>query len=156
MIHHVSVGSNDIAAARGFYDPVLAVLGIRVLASDAESADYGSSDFFFSVETPVDRCPASAGNGVHIAFQARDRGVVREFHRTGLATAARMPGHPACARSTTATTTAPSCSTLTATRSRRSPSPPTEASRRSSASGGGAAQSRARSGPAAGPNQARA
>jgi len=94
MIHHVSVGSNDIAAARGFYDPVLAVLGIRVLASDAESADYGSSDFFFSVETPVDRCPASAGNGVHIAFQARDRGVVREFHRTGLANGGKDAGAP--------------------------------------------------------------
>ena len=94
MIHHVSVGSNDIAAARGFYDPVLAVLGIRVLASDAESADYGSSDFFFSVETPVDRCPASAGNGVHIAFQARDRSVVRGFHRTGLANGGKDAGAP--------------------------------------------------------------
>ena len=94
MIHHVSVGSNDIAAARGFYDPVLAVLGIRVLASDAESADYGSSDFFFSVETPVDGRPASPGNGVHIAFHARDRNVVRAFHRAGLAHGGRDAGAP--------------------------------------------------------------
>lgn len=94
MIHHVSIGSNDIAAARAFYDPVLATLGIRVLASDAESADYGSSDIFFSVETPVDRKPASAGNGVHIAFHARDRGAVREFHRLGLAHGGRDGGAP--------------------------------------------------------------
>ena len=80
MLHHVSVGSNDIARARAFYDPVLETLGISVLGADAESADYGSSDFFFSVETPVDRRPASAGTGVHIAFHARDRSVVRAFH----------------------------------------------------------------------------
>ena len=94
MIHHVSLGTNDVAAARGFYDPVLAVLGIRVLASDAESADYGSGDIFFSIETPVDRKPASAGNGTHIAFHARDRGVVREFHRVGLAHGGRDAGGP--------------------------------------------------------------
>jgi len=94
MIHHVSVGSNDIGTARVFYDPVLEVLGIRVLGSDEESADYGSSDFFFSVETPVDRRPATAGNGVHIAFHARDRGVVREFHRVGLAHGGRDAGAP--------------------------------------------------------------
>ena len=85
MIHHVSVGSNDIAAARAFYDPVLEALGMRVLGADAESADYGISVLVFSVETPVDKRPASAGNGVHVAFHARDRGVVREFHRRGLA-----------------------------------------------------------------------
>lgn len=94
MLHHVSLGSNDIGAARAFYDPVLAVLGIRVLGADAESADYGASDFFFSIETPVDGRPASAGNGVHIAFQARDRGVVREFHRVGLANGGRDAGAP--------------------------------------------------------------
>ena len=94
MIHHVSVGSNDVATARAFYDPVLEALGIRVLAADAESADYGGSDVFFSVETPVDRQPATAGNGVHIAFQARDRGVVHEFHRRGLAHGGRDAGAP--------------------------------------------------------------
>ena len=28
MIHHVSVGSNDIGTARVFYDPVLEVVGM--------------------------------------------------------------------------------------------------------------------------------
>ena len=94
MIHHVSVGSNDVAAARAFYDPVLDALGMRVLSADTESADYGSSVLVFSVETPVDKRPASAGNGVHIAFHARDRGVVREFHRRGLAHGGRDAGAP--------------------------------------------------------------
>lgn len=43
MIHHVSLGTDDIARSRAFYDAVLAILGIRLLNSDAESADYGSA-----------------------------------------------------------------------------------------------------------------
>jgi catechol 2,3-dioxygenase-like lactoylglutathione lyase family enzyme len=94
MLHHVSVGSNDIARARAFYDPVLAVLGLRVLAEDRGSADYGASDIVFSVETPVDGRPATTGNGVHIAFHALDRGTVEAFHRTGLALGGRDDGAP--------------------------------------------------------------
>ena len=43
MIHHVSLGTNDVARARAFYDPVLAVLGIRKSAARRESIDYGAS-----------------------------------------------------------------------------------------------------------------
>lgn len=30
MIHHVSLGANDIAGARAFYDPIMALLGFRL------------------------------------------------------------------------------------------------------------------------------
>jgi hypothetical protein len=33
---------------------------------------YGASDIVFSLETPEDGRPATAGNGVHVAFQAPD------------------------------------------------------------------------------------
>ena len=94
MLHHVSIGSNDIARARAFYDAVLATLGMRVLAEDESSADYGAGEIVFSVETPVDGRPATAGNGVHIAFQARDRATVQAFHRSGLAHGGRDDGAP--------------------------------------------------------------
>jgi catechol 2,3-dioxygenase-like lactoylglutathione lyase family enzyme len=29
MIHHVSVGTNDVDRARAFYDPLMALLGYR-------------------------------------------------------------------------------------------------------------------------------
>ena len=98
MLHHVSIGSNDIARSRAFYDAVLGALGLRVLAEDESSADYGTSDIVFSVETPVDGRPASAGNGVHIAFHARDRATVNAFHRSGLAHGGRDDGAPAAPR----------------------------------------------------------
>lgn len=55
MIHHLSVGANDLKRARAFFDPVLAVLGLRLVSEDETSLDYGVGDFLFSVETPVDR-----------------------------------------------------------------------------------------------------
>lgn len=94
MIHHVSVGTNDIAAARAFYDPVMTTLGLRVLSSDDESVDYGSSDIFFSVETPVDGRRASAGNGVHVAFKVMGRAMVQKFYEVALANGGSDAGAP--------------------------------------------------------------
>ena len=84
MIHHVSLGSNDVARSRAFYDAVLAVLGLRLLKATDGSADYGVSSVMFSIETPVDGKPASAGNGVHIAFAAGGQAMVNEFHGVAL------------------------------------------------------------------------
>ena len=84
MIHHVSVGTNDVGRARAFYDPLMALLGYRSLRDHPHSLDYGVTDVVFSVETPVDGRPASAGNGVHVCFEAADRSAVREFHRLAL------------------------------------------------------------------------
>jgi catechol 2,3-dioxygenase-like lactoylglutathione lyase family enzyme len=84
MIHHVSLGTNDVARSRTFYDPVMRALGLKLIQSSDESADYGTAVVIFSLETPSNGAPASAGNGVHIAFDAGGRGTVDEFHATGL------------------------------------------------------------------------
>lgn len=94
MIHHVSVGSNDLQRARHFYEPVLAALGLRVLKASEQGIDFGASDIVFSIEVPVNREPASAGNGVHIAFQAQDRRTVQRFHALALANGGRDDGAP--------------------------------------------------------------
>jgi catechol 2,3-dioxygenase-like lactoylglutathione lyase family enzyme len=73
MIHHLSVGTNDIASARRFYDAIMPVLGMRLLNGSAGSADYGAASFLFSVETRVDDKPAMPGNGVQVAFAAGRR-----------------------------------------------------------------------------------
>jgi len=80
MIHHVSIGTNDIQRAKAFYDPLMSLIGFRALKHSETSAHYGASDISFSLETPVDGRPATAGNGAHIAFQAPDRETVRRFH----------------------------------------------------------------------------
>src|ERR1051325_5661576 len=94
-IHHVSVGVNDVARAKAFYDPLMQLLGLRVRQSDAESVDYGDdAGLVFSLETPVDGRPATVGNGVHIAFAARDRAVVDRFYELALRLGGRDGGPP--------------------------------------------------------------
>lgn len=84
MIHHVSLGTNDVARSRKFYDAVLGVIALSLLKASEDSADYGVSAVLFSLETPVNGKPASAGNGVHIAFEAGGRSKVDEFYRVAL------------------------------------------------------------------------
>jgi len=94
MIHHVSLGTNDLPRALAFYDPVLSVIGLRLLKSDGKSADFGVSSFLFSLETPIDGQPATVGNGTHIAFAAGHRGMVDEFHRVALSSGGSDAGGP--------------------------------------------------------------
>ncbi|WP_159717644.1 VOC family protein [Geminicoccus flavidas] len=94
MIHHVSVGSNDIARAKRFYDAVLPIVGLLPMKATDTGLDYGSGQFQFSVETPVDGKPASVGNGSHIAFAAEDRAMVDRFHAAALAHGGTSDGEP--------------------------------------------------------------
>jgi len=93
VLHHVSLGTNDLARARAFYDPVLAVVGLRFLGAD-ESPDYGVGSFMVSLTRPVDGRPASPGNGVHVAFYAGTRAMVDPFHRAALIQGGSSEGEP--------------------------------------------------------------
>jgi catechol 2,3-dioxygenase-like lactoylglutathione lyase family enzyme len=94
MIHHVSLGTNDISRARAFYDPVLVVLGLRLLKEDDKSLKYGIGAVLFSLETPVNGKPAMPGNGVHIAFMAEDPAMVDAFYRVALEHGGAEDGAP--------------------------------------------------------------
>jgi catechol 2,3-dioxygenase-like lactoylglutathione lyase family enzyme len=94
MIHHVSVGTNDISQARAFYDPLMSLVGFRLLKRSENALHYGASDIVFSLETPINGLPATAGNGAHVAFQAPDRETVRRFHAAALANGAVDEGAP--------------------------------------------------------------
>ena len=94
MLSHVSLGTNDADRAARFYDPVLAVLGLRKLGERDGAIDYGTSMTVFSLEKPTDGRPASVGNGVHIAFWAGKREQVDEFYRLALAHGGSDAGAP--------------------------------------------------------------
>lgn len=94
MIHHVSVGTNDVGRAREFYDPLMFLIGFRLLKTSDNAAHYGASDIVFSLETPVNGRAASPGNGVHIAFQAPDRETVRQFYESAVANGGADEGAP--------------------------------------------------------------
>jgi catechol 2,3-dioxygenase-like lactoylglutathione lyase family enzyme len=94
-ISHVSVGVNDVARAKAFYDPLMRILGLQVRSADDESVDYGTDQgLSYSLETPVDKQPASTGNGMHVAFEAPDRETVDRFHREALRLGGKDAGPP--------------------------------------------------------------
>ena len=94
MIHHVSLGSNDLVRARAFYDPVMTLLGLRLIEAKDRALLYGTGEILFSVEIPADGKPATVGNGVHVAFAAGNRRMVDAFHATGLAYGGTDAGAP--------------------------------------------------------------
>ena len=77
-----------------FYDPLMSLIGFRLLKLSDKAAHYGASDIVFSLETPVDGLSATPGDGVHIAFRAPDRGTVRRFHEVAIANGGTDEGGP--------------------------------------------------------------
>lgn len=98
MIHHVSVGTNDVARARRFYDAVLPIIGLTPFHGSETAVDYGSGHTVFSIETPLDGQPASVGNGSHVAFSAEDRAMVDAFYEAALAHGGTSDGPPGVRR----------------------------------------------------------
>ncbi len=97
MFSHVTVGTNDIARSRAFYDPVMASLGLKLLHQGDDYAGYGKGADelpWFWVLPTFDGAPASPGNGTHFAFLTASRAQVDEFHRTALAAGGSDEGAP--------------------------------------------------------------
>ena len=94
MIHHLLLGTADLARARAFYDPVMRELGLRRTLDSEEAVGYGAGITAFSLNLPADGAPASPGNGVHVAFEVEHRAAVDAFYRTALANGAMADGAP--------------------------------------------------------------
>ena len=90
---HVTVGTNDLARARAFYDRVLGALGYKRLTDLGENGSiYGESAPAFFVLKPANGLPANWGNGVTVSFAAPSRAAVAKFHKEALALGARDEG----------------------------------------------------------------
>lgn len=95
MLHHVSIGVADVGRASKFYDATLAALGYkRVMEFLPYAIGYGKNSPQFWVQIPNDRNAASVGNGVHVAFNAKDKNAVHAFHRAALASGGTDDGRP--------------------------------------------------------------
>ena len=95
ILHHVSVGVSDVKRAGKFYDAVLGALGYaRYWEIMPYAIAYGEDGFDFWVQLPHDQKPASAGNGYHVAFNAKTKKAVHAFHAAALANGGTDDGKP--------------------------------------------------------------
>ncbi len=82
---HVTVGTNDLATSRAFYDKVLGTLGwTRVADLGDNGSIWGDGQPSFFALKPANGQPASIGNGVTVSFAAPNRAAVKAFHEAAL------------------------------------------------------------------------
>ncbi len=101
MIAYVTVGADDMAAAKEFYQAFLPALGYT-LTEGPEGLSYalpvptGQTPVLpdFYVKPTFDGRPASAGNGTMIAFEAKTNADVRTLHAAALKAGGTDEGQP--------------------------------------------------------------
>ena len=100
MIAYVTVGADDMAAARRFYTAFLPALGYALtegpdgLSFALPASPDGQIPPDFYVKPPHDGRPASRGNGTMIAFEARDQRQVRDLYAAALQSGGTDEGAP--------------------------------------------------------------
>jgi len=96
MIGYVTLGTNDLARAAVFYDAIAAELGTaRMMEWDGAIA-WGTPGGGAGVALmrPFDGNAASVGNGVMVAFEAKDEAQVDRLHAIALEQGGSCEGGP--------------------------------------------------------------
>ncbi|MDZ4312607.1 MAG: VOC family protein [Cypionkella sp.] len=96
MLLYITLGTNNLAVAKRFYDAVMPCLGLVFRAEDADEIGYGppTGRIRFWVTRPYDGKPASNGNGAMPAFEAANRAAVDAFYHAALAHGGTDEGAP--------------------------------------------------------------
>jgi predicted lactoylglutathione lyase len=96
MLGFVSLGTNDLKAAGGFYDAVFNVLGAK-RSQEGERISMWSSKSgtgSIAVITPFDKNPATAGNGTMLSLDAGDSQNVKAVHAKAIEMGGTDEGAP--------------------------------------------------------------
>lgn len=98
MIGYVLLGTNDLAAARRFYDPVIAEMGAKVLVEQPNRVFYGvdMTQPMLGITQPFDGADASSGNGTMVALPLASRADVDRVHAKALTLGGKDEGAPGC------------------------------------------------------------
>ncbi len=96
MYSHTTIGANDLARAKAFYDVVLAPLGLEVRFEGDGMVGYGlpGGRPQFLVAQPFDGGEPSVGNGSMIALLASRRTLVDACHAAALEQGGADEGGP--------------------------------------------------------------
>jgi catechol 2,3-dioxygenase-like lactoylglutathione lyase family enzyme len=88
MFSHIMIGTNDLEAAKSFYDKLLGTLGVPPGAVDRHRIFWRTKTGTFSVSKPIDGNQATPANGGTIGFTAASSAEVDSWHAVGIANGA--------------------------------------------------------------------
>ena len=96
MIGYVTLGTNDLARAAQFYDAIAAELGTGRMMENEQFIAWGTpgGGAGIGLTKPYNKEPATVGNGVMVAFAAKDRDQVDRLHALALSLGGTDEGAP--------------------------------------------------------------
>lgn len=96
MIGYVTVGTNDLPRAAKFYDAIAAELGVGRMMEFPTSIAWGApgGGAGIGAVAPFDGNPATVGNGVMVALEAKDTAQVDRLHAIAMANGGSDEGAP--------------------------------------------------------------
>jgi catechol 2,3-dioxygenase-like lactoylglutathione lyase family enzyme len=96
MIGYVTLGTNNLPRAARFYDGIASELGVGRMMETEQFIAWGKpgAGAGIGLTRPFDGKPASVGNGVMVALEARDRAQVDRLHRLALSLGGTDEGAP--------------------------------------------------------------
>ena len=96
MIGYVTLGTLDLPRGAKFYDAIAAEMGVgRMMESDRFIAwGQAGAGAGIGLTYPFDGAPATVGNGVMVALQAKDRAQVDRLHALALSLGGKDEGAP--------------------------------------------------------------
>ena len=96
MLGYVTVGTNDLARAAKFYDAIAAELGVGRMMEFPTGIAWGAPGGGAGIGAmlPFDGKPATVGNGVMFALEAKDSAQVDRLHAIAMANGGSDEGAP--------------------------------------------------------------
>ena len=97
MFLYITLGTNNLPAAKRFYDAVMPTLGVVLREEDPDEIGYGApapERIRLWVTKPYNGHSATTANGSMPAFAAPTRAAVDAFHAAGLASGGTDEGAP--------------------------------------------------------------
>lgn len=96
MLGYVTVGTNDLARAAKFYDAIAAELGVGRMMEFPTGIAWGApgGGTGIGAMVPFDGNPATVGNGVMFALEAKDSAQVDRLYAIAMANGGSDEGAP--------------------------------------------------------------
>jgi catechol 2,3-dioxygenase-like lactoylglutathione lyase family enzyme len=94
MLHHISLGVQNLERAGAFYDAMLGALGFRRVFEDATAIGYGVADNKDILCLKLRPDAAPPGAGFHLAFSAPTHGAIDASHAAALRVGGQDNGAP--------------------------------------------------------------